>query len=206
MRKVFGIGFHKTGTSSLRNALERLGYRVTGPNGVYDRRIAENLDWLTAKLSHRYDAFQDNPWPLVFEKMDKLHPGSKFILTVRDPDAWIRSQIGHFGEEDTPMRKMIYGIGHPKGNEEHFKRTMLLHNEKVLAYFRNRPDDLLTMDFTAGDGWEKLCRFLGRPVPDGPFPHVNKAADRATRRETLTSLARRARAKIRKIVEERTPF
>jgi len=33
------------------------------------------------------------------------------------------------------------------------------------------------VDYTAGDGWEPLCKALGVPVPDAPFPHVNSTAD-----------------------------
>jgi len=87
--KVFGIGFHKTGTTTLRDALMMLGYRVTGPNGTKDPAIAAKLDEMVEDLSAHFDAFQDNPWPLVYRKMDALHPGSKFVLTVRDPDRWI---------------------------------------------------------------------------------------------------------------------
>ena len=73
--KVFCVGFQKTGTTTMMHALTELGYRVTGPNHVRDKDIARKLGKLTTELSHRYDAFQDNPWPLVYREIDALHPG-----------------------------------------------------------------------------------------------------------------------------------
>jgi hypothetical protein len=177
-QKVFGIGFHKTGTTSLAAALEHLGYRVTGPNGVHDPDIAENVHDMARKILDEYDAVQDNPWPLLFRELDEWYPGSRFILTRRDPDKWISSVTRHFGSDDTPMRAWIYGVGHPEGHEETYLARFRRHYEQVEAYFRHRPQDLLSMDLTAGDGWDELCPFLGVPVPATPFPHRNPASAR----------------------------
>lgn len=176
MRKVFCIGFHKTGTTTMKQALRILGYRVTGPNGVDDPEIAQKLPALAAELSQRYDAFQDNPWPLVYREMDALHPGSKFILTERDEEKWYASNRNHFRGSTTPMRRLIYGeaAGSPKDNEALYKARMRRHNEEVRAYFRDRPDDLLVLDVTRDGRWEPLCAFLGHPVPAEPFPHGNR--------------------------------
>lgn len=176
--KVFCIGFHKTGTTSLAAALETLGYRVTGPNGVDDPNIADNVYALADALLKVYDAFQDNPWPIIYQYLDEQHPKSRFILTLRDSDAWIKSQLSHFGSTETPMRKWIYGRGCPKGNEAIYLERFQRHNSEVLDYFKNRPDDLLVLDLVKGDGWEKLCPFLGAEIPAAPFPHLNKAQDR----------------------------
>src|SRR5690242_5987307 len=116
--KVYGIGFHKTGTKSLASALRWLGYRVTGPNGVHDPDIRSNVLSMALELAQRFDAFQDNPWPILFREMDQHFPGSKFILTSRPTDAWISSVVRHFGSAVTPMREMIYGVGAPAGHEQ----------------------------------------------------------------------------------------
>lgn len=176
--KIFGIGFHKTGTKSLAQALMHLGYSVTGPNGVHDPDIGARVFDYVDDLTPRFDAFQDNPWPVVFRELDERFPGSKFILTIRDPVAWIQSVVDHFGQHDTPMRSWIYGVGHPQGHEETYLRRYQQHNQDVQAHFRDRPADLLVMNITAGDGWEKLCPYLGRPVPAGVFPHANAAVHR----------------------------
>jgi hypothetical protein len=176
--KVFCIGFHKTGTTSLNVALNTLGYRVTGPNGVNDPDIAKNVLRMADDLVKRYDAFQDNPWPILYKELDAKYPGSKFILTLRNADSWIKSQVRHFGRQETAMRKWIYGAGCPEGNEAIYLEIFERHNREVLLYFKDRPQDLLVMDLARGDGWEQLCPFLGRKIPPKGFPHVNKATDR----------------------------
>ena len=64
--KVFCVGFHKTGTKSLGAALATLGYRVAGPRGTLDPQIATNALPLALRLAGDFDAFQDNPWPILF--------------------------------------------------------------------------------------------------------------------------------------------
>ena len=176
--KVFCIGFHKTGTTSLDKALKLLGYRVTGPNNTKDPDIADKVHRLAAELAEKYDAFQDNPWPVLYREMDERYPGSKFILTMRKADAWIASQVRDFGRRETPMRRWIYGeeAGCPEGNEAVYVERYERHNREVLEYFRDRPNDLLILDLPRGDGWPELCEFLGEPVPERPFPHANKAS------------------------------
>lgn len=173
MSKIFGIGFHKTGTTSLAAALTMLGYRVTGPNGVRDPQIALNALPMALALVPQFDAFQDNPWPILYRELDAAFPGSKYILTVRDPQSWIKSLVGHFGSRSTPMREWIYGAGSPLGHEAAYLARYENHNSDVLQHFAQRQADLLVLDITRGDGWEKLCRFLGCPIPAMAFPHRN---------------------------------
>ncbi|PCI59985.1 MAG: hypothetical protein COB37_10135 [Kordiimonadales bacterium] len=177
MRKVFCLGFHKTGTTSMYYALGLLGYRVSGSLLENTSDFAVKLHQKTADVSRKYDAFQDNPWPLLYREMDALYPDARFILTTRDSAAWIKSAVKHFGERDTPIRRYIYGAGSPLGNEEIYCRTMQRHNSAVRDYFATRPDKLLELDLAGGEGWKKLCNFLGHDIPDIPFPHSNKAGD-----------------------------
>lgn len=174
-RKVFVIGFHKTGTTSLHVALETLGHRVCGPVGIHAPDPHAALS-----LVPEYDAFRDNPWPLLFRECDQRWPGSKFILTRREITAWTRSVVRHFGTRDTPMRELIYGVGHPFGNEDLYRDRHLRHVAEVRAWFRDRPDAFLEMDVSRGCGWMELCGFLGlEEPPEGtPFPHANSAQER----------------------------
>jgi hypothetical protein len=184
--KVFCIGFHKTGTSSLAAALEIMGYRVTGPNGTVDPDIATNAEPMVEQLAQEFDAFQDNPWPLFYQKMDALFPGSKFILTTRDSAAWISSVTRHFGTETTPMRAFIYGAdkASPLGNEAYYIARMEQHNSEVRTYFSTCPDQLLELDISQGISWKPLCQYLGAKTPRAAFPHRNAAQSR----ETLTQM------------------
>lgn len=172
--KIFCIGFHRTGTTSLNRALETFGYRVTGPNGKNDPDIAKNVLTMAYELVDQFDAFQDNPWPIIYKELDVKYPGSKYILTLRDSKSWIRSQVRVFGYKETPMRQWIYGVGCPKGNEDIYIKRFEEHNNEVKEYFKDRPGDLLILDLTKGDGWDNLCPFLEKEIPSIPFPHANK--------------------------------
>ena len=172
MTKVFCIGFHKTGTSSIGRALEHLGFDVTGPNFVHDRRIHSGPWSLVRPLIEQYDAFQDNPWPVLFREIDWYVPDAKFVLTMRDPMDWIGSVESFFAKHSTEMRKLIYGVGSPDGQRERYLARYLRHYEEVDAYFADDGLRLLRMNVFEGDEWQKLCSFIGKPIPDIPFPHV----------------------------------
>lgn len=176
MQKIFCIGFQKTGTTSLGKALEVLGYSVCGPVGVTNPDIATKaLDWACDRLPY-YDAFQDNPWPLLYRELDHICPGSKFILTTRKPRSWIRSMRKYFGDYETAAEAWIYGDGiTPIKNPRKCLRRYKQHNKEVRAYFKDRPQDLLEIDLGQDGGWDRLCRFLGEPVPAEPFPFSNKS-------------------------------
>jgi len=91
--------------------------------------------------------------------------------------------VRHFGGQTTPMREWIYGPGqgNPQGLEALYTQRYERHNREVRDYFKDRPEDLLELNITLNEGWEKLCPFLGLPVPKTAFPHSNKAADREDR-------------------------
>ena len=171
--KVFCIGFHKTGTKSLGHALQLLGYRVAGPLGARNPGIAQQAVALALALATDFDAFNDNPWPILYKTLDAAFPGSRFILTVRDEQRWMRSMVDYFGAKDTPMRRWIYGAGTPRGNEATYLARYRRHNAEVFEYFAER-DDFLVLDLERGDGWPELSAFLDVAAPEHPFPHLNR--------------------------------
>ena len=184
--KIFGIGFTKTGITSLTRALEILGYH-TYQNLVINTRRGLKIDRPidaqkilppALKITSRYDAVSDDPWPMLFREMDRAFPGSKFILTIRKPDRWIASMVRHFADEPADYRQWIYGRPWPKGNENHYCDIYEKHNTAVRAYFSSRPGDLLELDAEQGDGWEKLALFLDKAPPQGPYPRENTAEQR----------------------------
>ncbi len=173
--KIFCIGYHKTGTTSLDAALRQLGYNVCGAEtGLAATLFENNLDpvW---ELVEEYDAFHDNPWAVLYKELDEQYPNSKFILTTRKNDAWLNSIVRHFGKTHSEMRRWIYGVGFPKGNEKIYLEKYVKHNADVKSYFEDRKDDLLEVSWEEGNGWKELCRFLEQPIPDLIFPHQNRA-------------------------------
>ncbi len=176
INKIFGIGFHKTGTKSLASAFRKLGYKCCAGVGIHEENLQENIYEMAFSMVEKYDAFQDNPWPILYKELDLKFPNSKFILTVRDTENWIKSLVNHCKRRKTPMRKWIYGKANPLGNEKLYIRRYEQHNQEVIEYFKDRPESLLIMDITKGEGWEKLCPFLGKEIPQVEFPVKNKGA------------------------------
>jgi hypothetical protein len=183
--KVFCIGFQKTGTSSMRDALTQLGYKVAGHYGT-DLPIDELRERYVAiglEIARDYDAVQDMPWPLIYRELDAAYPGSKFIYTERDADTWIVSMTKHFGTRESSVRQLAYGDAYPypAGNEAHYKQIYLDHRAQVMEYFKDRSEDFLAIDLEKGEGWPELGRFLDlADVPSGPFVHSNPAEMRDT--------------------------
>jgi hypothetical protein len=179
--KVFGIGFHKTGTSSLGVALRWLGYRVCngadplrralGGRSMMGLLLRGELEPLL-QVAEGYDAFRDNPWFVLYRSLDQRFPGSRFVLTERDEERWLLSALRYFGSTDSRFRRWIYGVGTPIGNTERWLERYRQHNHEVKQYFRSRPADLLVVDWEKGHGWAELCSFLGQLPPPGPFPRV----------------------------------
>ncbi len=173
MQKVFGIGFHKTGTTTLESVLTNLGYKVCGPKRELLDSIKSNDLKHIFQLVEKYDAFEDVPWPLIFTELDRKYPNSKFILTTRDSDKWIKSIVKHFGSSKTKMREFIYGVGDPRGNEEIYIERYINHNESVKAYFKDRPNDLLIIDWSKENDLSRIYDFLNIELPPNRVPHSN---------------------------------
>ena len=177
--KIIGVGFQKTGTSTLREALKILGYSVkdTTPRALIP--ILRGNFKKVLKIIRNYDALEDTPWYMIYKELDELIPGSKFILTIRDEEAWYWSVSKHIGDLRAAHHEWIYGRGKglPKDDKENTINIYNRHNADVIEYFKDRPNDLLILDFTIGDKWEKLCDFLGKELPELPFPHYNKTAE-----------------------------
>lgn len=177
MQKVLGVGFHKTGTSTLNAVLTELGYTVCSNDLSLAEDLIENKYERINDILDKYDAFEDNPWPLLFKEFYNKYPTAKFVLTIRDEDKWWQSLINHFGENHTKMREWIYGDGVPLGNEKLYKERYRKHNKEVKDFFNDKPNQLLIIDWSESDNnWEKICKFLNKPVPNISFPNANKLA------------------------------
>jgi len=166
-QKVWGIGFGRTGTSSLIQAFKRLGFRRVKQNP----RFEELKD---------LDAAADNGCAVFYKYLDHKFPGSKFVLTVRDLDAWLEAiefiinayPISRNSDVGIQRRMLLFET--VRFERDKMVKAYMRHHADVRRYFMNRPADLLEMDITKGDGWRKLCPFLGVPILNEPFPHLNQ--------------------------------
>lgn len=164
--KVLGLGLSKTGTTSLGLALEALGYRNYDCPGAISR-----LDG--------FDSATDCT-PALWWRKGRI-TADKYIITLRSLDDWLKSIKAHWARnchkfeghrQKAPamweMRHYFYA-----GNdfdEDIFRKAYSLHKEEVLKNAK----PLLVYYLCEGEGWEPLCEFLDKPIPDHPFPHVNR--------------------------------
>ena len=176
--KIFGIGLSKTGTTSLANALQILGYKTKDNMGV-GKYATGDLSSVDLDVVDANDALTDTPIPSFYRELDARFPWSKFILTVRDSEGWLKSCkkqfTKRFAEVQTDAHKRLFLdlYGTDVFDDQRFANGYATFVDGVREYFKDRPHDLLTIDIAAGEGWEKLCPFLERPVPDLPFPKAN---------------------------------
>jgi len=211
MNKIFGIGLGHTGTTSLNSALNILGiksYHCPLDMTTY-KEISGGKYELTV-LKH-YQAITDVTTVPIYPQLDTVYPGSKFILTIREKQAWLKSMKRvnkmwlmylhknrwqkfwiRFNEE-RPLkgrrlalksawnrvqtdqclelnRLLTYG-GLAFQDERRLAYVYDQHYKGVLAYFKDRQQDLLVMNICEGEEWAKLCPFLNKDIPNQTFPH-----------------------------------
>ena len=168
MNKVFGIGLCKTGTTSLCKAMTILGFKSKHYLSNVDKDIMSN------------DFVNDMPIQTRYKIYDQQYPNSKFILTVRDKNSWLISCQKQFGFSPIKNRdSIIYKyrveqMGMDTYNKEVFSKKYDEHLSTVLSYFYNRLQDILIINICNGEGWEKLCPFVNKSIPEIPFPYINK--------------------------------
>lgn len=176
--KVFGLGFQKSGTTSLGHILEELGYKTAGY--FQFRHLADNWDlsWdelrtIALSAAEDWDAAKDTPWPLLYRDLDIRFPGSKFIHVTRSPESWIKSVVMDFGGYPNALHKLIYGSAFPVGNEQAWLDRYMRHNQDVADYFRNRPEDYLHIRLEEGISFDVICPFLNESLIKRGNPKAN---------------------------------
>ena len=182
--KIFCIGLSKTGTRSLHDALQVLGLRSVHWGGPElqtavqrgpEIRAAVELALLEGRSLledlEEADAYSDiHALSINFDVLDQQYPDSRFILTVRDLEGWLESRARHVEANQARREQGTYNGAFLELDVGGWRAEALAHVARVRAHFAGRPDDLLELDIAAGDGWEKLCPFLGVVIPPEPFP------------------------------------
>lgn len=196
--KVLGAGLGRTGTLSLKIALEMLGlgpcyhmaevfHHPTHPD-LWSAAADGQVDW--EKLFEGYASTVDWPSTYFWRELANYYPDAKVILTHRSTESWIKSAkatIFRHMESDPPEDKPIMAAQKRMvqklilrssfaGNVEdpvHLAKVYEAHNEEVR---RTIPADRLLV-YQVKEGWEPLCKFLGVPVPAADFPSVNSTED-----------------------------
>jgi hypothetical protein len=194
MKKVFGIGWARTGTTTLGTCFEILGYDHQGQDlDLVDDIATGDLTRILAQADKK-QAFEDWPWIILYQELDAAFPGSRFILTTREPRKWVRSYLhilrnqGRASVKANRRRQILYGLPFPDVTEDELIDRYLRHNQEVIVYFQNRPNDLLVLDWEERAGWDALCDFLDVEVPDVPFPHANRSRYTKSMRRRLSEV------------------
>jgi hypothetical protein len=183
-RKILYVGHGKTGTSTFGTACEILGYKLYENDLNLQKEVNKgNYDALLP-ITEKYDVFEDYPWPYVYKWFDETYPDTKFVFGIRpNEEEWLRSIIYQTLRGKSPSARMKVAETHyheyqfgkyPVLYEKQYIEEYRRHNKEVLEYFKGR-DDFLEISWWKGDGWEKLCNFLDKPIPDLPFPHRKNA-------------------------------
>lgn len=196
--KIIGAGFGRTGTMSLRAALIELGFDPCYHMLEVFKHPAHIQKWLAAAQGESVDwqaflgSFQagvDYPLSAFYRELMAVYPEAKVILTVRDPERWYESTRETI-YQGTAVPEWLLGLLPPFRNMKRMVNAAIW--ERIFAgRFEDRdyairvfeehiatvqahvpPERLLT--YHVKDGWAPLCEFLGLPIPDRPFPHINQ--------------------------------
>jgi hypothetical protein len=192
--QIIGAGVGRTGTFSLKLALNELGvgpchhmevvlHDMAMQVPLWNAAIADHPDW--ASIYKGFNSAVDWPTACFFRELSEAYPTSKFILTQRNPENWadsflatIRKLIDERDQAPPEMldwlemaNDVIAKTGFPEGlSRNELIEAFNAHNDAVQQTI---PIDRLLV-YEVKQGWGPLCEFLGVPVPSEPFPRTNK--------------------------------
>lgn len=186
--RVIGAGLNRTGTNSLKVALQTLlggpcyhmseVFRHQPHHPCFWQQACESGDADWHSFFNGYVATVDNPGALFWRQLTQAFPEAIVVLSVRDAESWYESHSEttakidqHPGTSDD-MRSMFSALGKMR-NRGNSKEEQILaferHNAEVIAQV---PSERLVV-WRAEDGWAPLCKALDVPIPNTPFPKIN---------------------------------
>lgn len=188
--RVVGAGLGRTGTMSLKGALERLlgapCYHMLevgkheGHVALWHAAVRGERPW--EALFEGYAAAVDWPASAFWPELVEAYPDALVLLSYRDAEAWWRSASSTIfptsRKADGPWREMVDAMF-----EARFTLALDDHDACIAAYeahnarVRAEVPPARLLEWQPGDGWAPLCERLGVPVPDEPFPHTNSTQD-----------------------------
>jgi hypothetical protein len=194
--QVIGAGYPRTGTLSLKLALELLGFGPChhmaefftrpGLTELWSRGLGEEpIDW--ERLLDGYRSCTDAPCCFFYQELAARYPEAKVILSIRSPESWWKSASATVmaGSPPGPVTPVIAatsevqrrrgsgGLDPRNPDPEAAVAAFNRHNDEV----RQAIDPARLLVFEAKEGWDPLCAFLGVPVPDAPYPRVNTSEE-----------------------------
>jgi hypothetical protein len=195
--RVIGAGFGRTGTTSLKAALEKLGF---GPcyhmQTVFmhpwqarfwvDTADGKPVDW--RKFFKGHQSTVDYPASLFYRPLMEEFPGAKILLSVRDPQRWydstlqtiyLSTKVPAWLNRWFPPLGMVFGM-HQKVIWDGLFEGLFEDRDFAIEVFNRHTESVKAqvpaeklLVFDVKEGWGPLCSFLDVPVPEEPFPHLN---------------------------------
>jgi hypothetical protein len=197
--EIIGAGFGRTGTNSLKLALEHLGFGPChhmfeirdNPDLLPEWQAAargETLDWGTVFREYRSQV--DWPGAVYWRELSAHFPTAKIILSVRGPNGWfdsVQATIAPFvaarGSHDDAHFNAVAHMAHQLVLKRIFD-DKLSDREHAIAVFNDHIKNVQAtipaprlLTFNPTDGWDPLCAFLGVAIPDRPFPKTNSSKE-----------------------------
>jgi hypothetical protein len=190
--KIVGSGLGRTGTLSMKHALEQLGF---GPCHhmieVFGHPDSVPL-WIAASqgraewdlIFQDFSSMVDYPGCRYWRELADYYPDARVLHTVRDPDAWFESTQATIFAPDSlaanappPMNEFFRSFLADFGGRLHDRAFMTDYFRRHTAEVQRTiaPERLLI--YEVGEGWERLCAFLGVSVPDASYPSENSRAE-----------------------------
>lgn len=176
--KIFIIGLPRTGTTSLCAALLNWHYQVA--HTAYINATFEQADVLA-----------DTPIFHDYPLLDVIYPNSRFIYLIRSFDSWLPSirqlltrMLVNLNRDDggfNPIIKRVYGAvfgdltADKIADDAYLFACYHQHQQQVETYFQTRCNDLLTLDISEVDSYQRLAAFLHQPILVDRFEHHNRA-------------------------------
>ena len=189
--KVIGAGFGRTGTDSMREALDMLGlgpcHHMAEVNSRGEQKRmwrafvrGERLGW--DQLFEGYASCMDWPSAYYWKELAEFYPNAKIVLTYRPAEDWWQSfektilQVTRMSKDPESLglaliRDQMFG-----GRPDDRSHAVALYERNVAAVKATIPPERLLV-YNVGDGWEPLCAFLGVAVPAQPYPSRNTTKD-----------------------------
>jgi hypothetical protein len=189
--EVIGTGFGRTGTDSMREALNILGFGPCHHMSEIIRDSEQQRLWRALvkgaapdweRLFAGYGSCVDFPSCWYWRDLVRAWPEAKVVLTWRSPESWWESYsrtIAAFASGDhDPESLGVALVGNQVfgGRPQDRDHVLGVYERHVAAVKAEVPPDRLLVH-APGDGWEPLCAHLGVPVPDCPYPQRNSAAE-----------------------------
>ena len=184
---VIGAGFGRTGTESMKLALEALG---KGPCHHMKEVLVDSEQialWRSAAQGDLpeweeafagYNSAVDWPTAYFWRELSEYYPDAKVLLTVRSADSWYESMTNTIfktlkaSTDPASIGLKLIGEGVFGGRLDDRAHAIAVYEKNIADVQAAFPQERL-LTYHLGEGWEPLCQFLGEPVPNIPFPRSN---------------------------------